>query len=105
MTTPIQATWRVSYTTAAGYAAELTLTGENMDAVLQAAHTALTALTRSTSKAAATTTPETNGAAPMCPMHGKPMQRSTHGPGWYCTHKIAADDGAGKPVFCKQRIG
>jgi len=45
-----------------------------------------------------------NGTAPLCPTHGTPMKRSQHGSGWYCSTKIAEDDGTGKPVYCKQRV-
>jgi len=41
--------------------------------------------------------------APLCPTHGKPMKPSKHG-GWYCPVRIAANDGTGKPVYCKQRV-
>lgn len=43
-----------------------------------------------------------NGA-PLCPTHAKPMKQSQHG-GWFCTVKVADDDGAGKPVYCKQKV-
>jgi hypothetical protein len=46
---------------------------------------------------------DTNGNAPTCPTHGKPMQPSKHGGGWFCPVKVADDDGTGKPVYCKQR--
>lgn len=47
-----------------------------------------------------------NGAsgAPVCPTHGKPMKKSKFG-GWYCPVKVADDDGTGKPVYCKQKVG
>ena len=41
-------------------------------------------------------------AAPICPTHGKAMKPSQRG-GWYCPVKIAEDDGAGHPVYCKQK--
>jgi len=44
-----------------------------------------------------------DGAAPICPTHNKPMLASKHGSGWYCPVKVADDDGTGKPVYCKQR--
>jgi len=44
-----------------------------------------------------------NGNAPTCPTHGKAMKQSKFG-GWYCPVKIADDDGAGKAVYCKQKI-
>ena len=45
-----------------------------------------------------------NPNAPLCPTHGTPMKPSKHGGGWYCTQKIADDDGTGKPAYCRQRI-
>lgn len=44
-----------------------------------------------------------NSAAPPCPTHGTLMKRSKHGDGHYCPQKIADDDGAGRPVYCKQQ--
>lgn len=41
--------------------------------------------------------PAANGAAPRCPVHGRPMSRSNYG-GWYCTARL--DDGA----YCKETI-
>jgi hypothetical protein len=48
--------------------------------------------------------PTSEGAAPVCPMHGTPMKASKHGKGFYCPQKIADDDGTGKPVYCKQTV-
>ena len=42
------------------------------------------------------------GEAPLCPTHNQPMKPSQYG-GWYCTVKIADDDGTGKAVYCKQK--
>ena len=53
-------------------------------------------------------TPGRNGnghgdpSAPQCPTHGQAMKPSKHG-GFYCPVKIADDDGAGRPVYCKQK--
>ena len=44
----------------------------------------------------------TNGSAPLCPTHGRPMKESKHG-GWFCPVKVADDDGTGKAVYCKQK--
>ena len=41
-------------------------------------------------------------APPNCPAHNRPMKQSQRG-GWYCTAKIADNDGTGKPVYCKQK--
>lgn len=41
--------------------------------------------------------------APTCPTHGRPMKAGKRG-GWFCTVKLADDDGMGKPVYCRQRI-
>ena len=49
-------------------------------------------------------TSRNGNSAPMCPTHSTPMKQSKHGSGWYCPTKIADDDGAGKPVYCKQRV-
>jgi len=45
---------------------------------------------------------QSNGNAPTCPTHGKPMKPSKFG-GWYCPVKIADDDGAGNAIYCKQK--
>jgi len=45
---------------------------------------------------------QSNGSAPTCPTHGKPMKPSKFG-GWYCPVKIADDDGAGNAIYCKQK--
>lgn len=44
-----------------------------------------------------------NGAAPTCPTHNQVMKSSKHG-GWFCPIKVADDDGAGRAVYCKQRV-
>lgn len=44
-----------------------------------------------------------DGRPPVCPIHNRVMKPSQHG-GWYCTAKIAADDGTGKPVYCKHKV-
>lgn len=49
------------------------------------------------------TRPADSGPAPTCPTHGKAMKAGRNG-GWFCPVKIADDDGAGKPVYCRQRI-
>lgn len=43
-----------------------------------------------------------NGHAPVCPTHNTPMKPSKHG-GYYCTAKVADDDGTGKAVYCRQK--
>lgn len=59
------------------------------------------------------TTPATPGptpaaiaseAPPTCPVHGRPMAPGKRG-GWYCPARVAADDGTGKPAYCRHRIG
>lgn len=45
-----------------------------------------------------------DGAAPLCPAHGVAMKASKHGTGFYCSQKVADDDGTGKPVYCKQTV-
>lgn len=49
------------------------------------------------------TSPAAAGPAPTCPTHGRPMKAGKRG-GWFCTVKLADDDGMGKPVYCRQRI-
>jgi len=44
-----------------------------------------------------------NGEAPLCPTHGQPMKPSKYG-GWFCAVKIADDDGAGKAIYCRQKV-
>lgn len=51
------------------------------------------------------TTGPAAGQAPTCPVHGTEMKVSKHGSGFFCPTKVADDDGTGKPVYCKQRIG
>lgn len=41
---------------------------------------------------------------PVCPVHQVAMKASKFG-GWFCPQQIAPDDGTGRPVYCKQRIG
>lgn len=45
-----------------------------------------------------------SGNAPVCPTHGVPMKPSKH-KGFFCPQKVAEDDGAGRPVYCKQKVG
>lgn len=46
-----------------------------------------------------------DGSAPLCPTHNKPMKQSQHRPGeWFCSVRIADDDGAGRAVYCKQKV-
>jgi hypothetical protein len=41
-------------------------------------------------------------APPTCPTHNRQMKPGKNG-GWYCSAKIAENDGTGKPVYCKQK--
>ena len=41
---------------------------------------------------------QTNGDAPTCNLHNKPMKRSQHFAGWYCTAKLADD------TYCKEQV-
>lgn len=43
-----------------------------------------------------------SNAGPVCPTHGRPMKQGKKG-GWFCPAKVAEDDGAGRPVYCRQR--
>lgn len=43
-----------------------------------------------------------SNAGPDCPTHGRPMKQGKKG-GWFCPAKVAEDDGAGRPVYCRQR--
>lgn len=44
-----------------------------------------------------------SSAAPTCPTHGRAMKQGKKG-GWFCPAKVADDDGAGRPVYCRQRV-
>jgi hypothetical protein len=52
---------------------------------------------------AGNTATEAADGAPLCPTHGRPMKPSKFGDGYFCTVKIADDDGTGKPAYCKQK--
>ena len=43
-----------------------------------------------------------DSSAPKCPTHNTPMKPSKHG-GFYCSVKVADDDGTGRAVYCKQK--
>lgn len=43
-----------------------------------------------------------SNAGPVCPTHGRPMKQGKRG-GYFCPVKVAEDDGAGRPVYCRQR--
>ena len=45
-----------------------------------------------------------SSAGPVCQTHGRPMKQGRRG-GWFCPVKVADDDGAGRPVYCRQRAG
>jgi len=45
-----------------------------------------------------------SSAGPTCPTHGRAMKQGKRG-GWFCPVKVADDDGAGRPVYCRQRAG
>lgn len=47
-----------------------------------------------------TSTTAAAGDPPICPTHKRPMQRGRRG--WFCSARIADDDGTGKPAFCRQ---
>ena len=49
------------------------------------------------------TTTSASGDTPICPTHKSVMKRSQHG-GWFCSVKVADDDGRGKPIYCKQSV-
>jgi len=102
--------WTVRYQTTEGFDAMLTLRGSEVKAVMGQAKKAVEAMVKAGCKpqasrpAAPATANGGNGeSAPLCPTHGKPMKKSQHGGGWYCSVKIAEDDGTGKPVYCKQK--
>ena len=42
--------------------------------------------------------------APICPSHHKPMLLSKSGNNYFCSGKLADDDGTGKPVYCKYTV-
>jgi hypothetical protein len=46
--------------------------------------------------------------APLCPTHGTPGRKSTHGEGYYCPRKVAETGGGqdgSKPIYCKAKLG
>lgn len=101
--------WTVRYITPEGFDAMLTLRGTETKAVLTTAKQAVQSMAAAGCKPGnGHATPATNRAssdgqaAPMCPTHNKPMKQSQHG-GWYCTAKIADNDGSGRPVYCKAK--
>jgi len=104
--------WTVRYTSPEGFDCMLTLRGTEVKAVMGQAKAAVEAMAKAGCKPQASRPPAGNGngngnghsdgAAPMCPTHNKPMKRSQRG-GWYCPAKVADDDGTGKPVYCKQK--
>ena len=103
--------WNTRYVDPRGFDCMLTLRGDNLKTVMTTATAALTAMAAQGCKPSNGHAPSAgngNGSsssstqAPMCPTHKTPMKQSQHG-GWYCPVRIADDDGAGKPVYCKQK--
>ena len=103
---PASVTVKVLYR---GHDVMFTLRGHDGRTVLGRLDAALTWLeqhgaTPATSTSSGSSTrPADSGPAPTCPTHGRPMKAGRKG-GWFCPVKIADDDGAGKPVYCRQRI-
>lgn len=84
----------------------LTLRGSTGGEVLSRLDVALTwldaqGLTSTPAPALASSTAAEH--APTCPTHGRPMKQGRKG-GWFCPAKVAEDDGAGRPVYCRQRV-
>jgi len=102
------ASWTVRYYKE-GFSCMLTLRGNSGGEVLRRAEVALQYLTEQgcvpdvSWNSKGEETKEAKEAAPRCPTHGTLMKQSRSG-GWFCPHKVADDDGTGKPVYCKQRI-
>ena len=99
---PASVTVKVLYK---GFDVLLTLRGHDGRSVLGRLDTALTWLEQHGATPAQTSSSgkATAEAAPTCPTHGRPMKAGKRG-GWFCTVKLADDDGTGKPVYCRQRI-
>lgn len=38
---------------------------------------------------------------PVCPTHGRAMKRNRRDDGWFCSAKVAEDDGTGRVAYCK----
>lgn len=101
---PASVTVKVLYR---GHDVMLTLRGLDGRSVLGRLDVALTWLAEHGATPATTsgssTRPADSGPAPTCPTHGRPMKAGKRG-GWFCPVKIADDDGAGRPVYCRQRM-
>lgn len=102
---PASVTVKVLYR---GHDVMFTLRGLDGRSVLGRLDVALTWLeqhgaTPATTSGSSTGPAAAAGPAPVCPTHGRPMKAGRKG-GFFCPVKIADDDGAGKPVYCRQRI-
>jgi len=101
--------WTVRYITPEGFDAMLTLRGTDTRQVMTTAKQAVEAMSKAGCRpqigghTTPTNSTTNDQAAPMCPVHGKPMKQSQHG-GWYCTAKVADNDGSGRPVYCKAKV-
>lgn len=89
-----------------GHDVMLTLRGMDGRAVLARLDAALTWLEAHGAAAAGASRPSgvAEAAAPTCPTHGRPMRQGKRG-GWFCPVKVADDDGAGRPVYCRAKAG
>lgn len=89
-----------------GHDVMLTLRGMDGRAVLARLDAALTWLEAHGAAPAGASRPSgvAEAAAPTCPTHGRPMRQGKRG-GWFCPVKVADDDGAGRPVYCRAKAG
>ncbi len=87
----------------------LTLRGASGGEVMTRLDAALTWLDQHGATPAATSTSSGQGqqaaaeTTPTCPTHGRPMRVGRRG-GFFCPVKIAEDDGAGRPVYCRAKV-
>lgn len=107
------ASWNTRYISKHGFVCQLTLRGDDPIALLKLANDLMARMAEAGIQPAgdghakpvpvAGETP-TDVEAPLCPTHKLPMKPSKFG-GWHCTVKVAPDDGTGRPVYCKQKVG
>jgi hypothetical protein len=89
-----------------GYAVALQIDGENGAELLGKVNAVVKKLGEMGATPTKTATMPTNGNAPMCPTHNKPMLKSKHNGGYYCPVKVAESGGGAdgsKPIYCKAK--
>lgn len=99
--------WTVRYKSPQGFDCSLTIRGADLGEVMKRAQSATKQMQGAGCKPcleeqeigqAQQQGPEQQ--APTCPTHHCAMRMGKRG--WYCPTKIADNDGAGKPVYCRQ---